>query len=296
MPARRASRKPSGRRSITTICLLVWTPTRPQPKSSSVRRLSRGRLCRWRTSSTPSSGCSAPANGRQGRAILTVVRRAAQGLARLLIDLPELTGLDLAISLGAIVQPAVTAVQATPETEAAILDFLLERVRYVLEQRGSDVRNVRAVTSEDPRELRPLQARRKLDVLPEFTESPEFKQLAVLFKRVRNIAKNFTGDPSAATDGLLNEPSERALVREIEQRGPVIASSVEAGQRLSAGVCRSVAIRSDGGEVLRRHSGDGRRCGRAQCASRADEAARRLDSAVGGCFRNRSRIMRAGPV
>jgi glycyl-tRNA synthetase beta subunit len=85
------------------------------------------------------------------------------------------------------------------------------------------------VTSEDARTLRPLQARRKLDVLPEFTESAEFKQLAVLFKRVRNIAKNFTGDPTAATDGLLNEPSERALLREIEQRGPVIASSVEAG-------------------------------------------------------------------
>ena len=157
------------------------------------------------------------------------LRRAAQGLARLLVDLPELTGLDVAISLDSILKPAVTAWQATPDTEAAILDFLLERVRYVLEQRGSDVRNVRAVTSEDARALRPLQARRKLDVLPEFTESAEFKQLAVLFKRVRNIAKNFSGDLSAATDGLLNEPAERALVLEIEQRGPVIASTVEAG-------------------------------------------------------------------
>ena len=60
----------------------------------------------------------------------------------------------------------------------------------MLEQRGFDVRNVRAVTWEAPEALSPLQARRKLEVLPEFTESADFKQLAMLFKRVRNIARN----------------------------------------------------------------------------------------------------------
>jgi glycyl-tRNA synthetase beta chain len=92
------------------------------------------------------------------------------------------------------------------------------------------VRNVRAVTTGDASELRPLQARRKLEVLPEFTDSDEFKQLAVLFKRVRNIAKNFAGDPAASGDGLLKEPAELALVQEIEQRRPAIASAVASGQ------------------------------------------------------------------
>ena len=41
--------------------------------------------------------------------------------------------------------------------------------------------------------MSPLVAQRKLEVLPEFTESPDFKQLAVLFKRVKNIAKNLDG-------------------------------------------------------------------------------------------------------
>ena len=44
-----------------------------------------------------------------------------------------------------------------------------------------------------PRDISPLQARRKVEVLPEFTESPDFKQLAMLFKRVRNIARNLSG-------------------------------------------------------------------------------------------------------
>ena len=37
--------------------------------------------------------------------------------------------------------------------------------------------------------LVPLTIRRRLDVLPEFPAPAEFKQLAVRFKRVRNIAK-----------------------------------------------------------------------------------------------------------
>jgi glycyl-tRNA synthetase beta chain len=157
------------------------------------------------------------------------LRRAAQGLVRLLIDLPELTGQDLAVSLGTLVDKAKADAMAS-DAETAVYDFLLERARFVLEQRGFDVRNVRAVTSGDARQLQPLQARRKLEVLPEFTESAEFKQLAVLFKRVRNIAKNFTGDASASTDGLLKEPAERALVQEIEQRQPVITTAVTSGQ------------------------------------------------------------------
>jgi glycyl-tRNA synthetase beta chain len=157
------------------------------------------------------------------------LRRAAQGLVRILIDLPGLTGNDLAIPLGSLVAKARLE-EAAAESDAAVYDFLLERVRFVLEQRGFDVRNVRAVTTGDARELRPLQARRKLEVLPEFTDSDEFKQLAVLFKRVRNIAKTFAGDPAAAADGLLKEPAELALVHEIERRQPVIASAVRSGQ------------------------------------------------------------------
>jgi glycyl-tRNA synthetase beta chain len=158
------------------------------------------------------------------------LRRAAQGLVRLLIDLPDITGIDRAVSLGELVGLALAQSGAAADSEPAVYEFLVDRVRYVLEQRGFDVRNVRAVTSGDPRALRPLQARRKLSVLPEFTESPEFRQLALLFKRVRNIAKNFSGDAASSSDGLLNEPAERALVQEIEQRKPIIDASVASGQ------------------------------------------------------------------
>ena len=147
------------------------------------------------------------------------LRRAAQGVARLLVDLPELTGLDLRLALGELVQG---------DADEAFWTFMLDRVRFVLEQRGYDPRNVRAVTHGDVKQLSPLTAKRKLEVLPEFTESADFKQLAVLFKRVKNIAKNL--DPTARDlGGKLTEPAEKALAAEVDRLDPVITSAVTSG-------------------------------------------------------------------
>ena len=166
------------------------------------------------------------------------IRRAAQGIIRILADLPELTGLDVVIPLRTLVERALTQLPAPEnrtEAELALWLFLGERVRSVFEQRGADVRNVRAVTSGAAQALEPLTIRRRLEVLPEFTESPEFKQLATLFKRVRNIAKNLdavdfefaerTGRPLHA----LTEEAELALRDEIARRAPIIRGAVAMG-------------------------------------------------------------------
>jgi glycyl-tRNA synthetase beta chain len=148
------------------------------------------------------------------------LRRAAQGIVRILVDLPELTGLDLRLTLGQLV--------TSQNLDDAFWSFMKDRVRYVLEARGYDTRNVRAVTHAEVTELSPLTAKRKLEVLPEFTESEEFKQLAGLFKRVRNIAKNL--DASAPDlGGTLAEPAEMALASEVDRLQPVIERAVRSG-------------------------------------------------------------------
>jgi glycyl-tRNA synthetase beta chain len=159
------------------------------------------------------------------------LRRAAQGIVRLLVDLPELTGKDLRVTLGDLVQivrPQMT--QPEPGWEDALYEFLVERVRFLLEQRGFDGRNVRAVTWETPARISPLQARRKVETLPEFTESPDFKQLATLFKRVRNIARNLDGAGGELDRSLLRESAETALLHEIDRRQPAIDAAVASGQ------------------------------------------------------------------
>src|SRR5918993_822954 len=117
------------------------------------------------------------------------LRRAAQGMVRILVDLPELTGLDLRLTLGQLVNLPSQAASGRQALDDAFWSFMADRVRFVLEQRGYDTRNVRAVTQGDIKELSPLVAKRKLEVLPEFTETEDFKQLAGLFKRVKNIAR-----------------------------------------------------------------------------------------------------------
>jgi glycyl-tRNA synthetase beta chain len=148
------------------------------------------------------------------------LRRAAQGIVRILVDLPELTGLDLRLTLGQLIQSS--------SVDDAFWSFMADRVRYVLEQRGYDTRNVRAVTSGAVQDLSPLTAKRKLEVLPEFTESADFKQLAVLFKRVKNIARNLD---AAAPDlgGTLAEPAEKALAAEVDRLQPLIEAAVKSG-------------------------------------------------------------------
>ena len=79
-----------------------------------------------------------------------------------------------------------------------------------------------------PRAVSPLVAKRKLETLPEFTESDEFKQLAGLFKRVRNIAKNL--DPAAPDlGGQLTEPAEIALAKEVDRIAPLVEAAVASG-------------------------------------------------------------------
>ena len=140
------------------------------------------------------------------------LRRAAQGIVRILVDLPELTGLDLRLTLGQLVQTKV---------DDAFWSFMTDRVRFVLEQRGYDSRNVRAVTHGDMAAVSPLVAKRKLETLPEFTETEDFKQLAGLFKRVKNIAKNLEAS-APDLQGKLTEPAERALAAEVDRLQPVI--------------------------------------------------------------------------
>jgi glycyl-tRNA synthetase beta subunit len=117
-----------------------------------------------------------------------------------------------------------------------MLSFLSERYQYVLEQRGYDIRNVRAVARlEDS----PVDAKRKLEVLPEFTASPDFQKLAAAFKRVRNIARELPDANATVADmaepalsQLLKEPAEIALLQELERRGPTIDSVLESGENL----------------------------------------------------------------
>jgi glycyl-tRNA synthetase beta chain len=171
------------------------------------------------------------------------LRRQAHGLLKTLMDLEPITGLTGRPSLHGLLGKAAEpfAPDGLPDdAREAMRAFLLDRYRYVLEQRGFDVRNARAVLQEAGFEhLNPADALKRLEVLPEFTDSPDFRKLAVAFKRVKNIAHELPEaeyaaaekhDPPLAT--VLKEPAEMALLQEVERRAPVIDSVLKSGENL----------------------------------------------------------------
>jgi glycyl-tRNA synthetase beta chain len=169
------------------------------------------------------------------------LRRQAHGIFKVLIDLPALTGLSVRFTVAELLVAAQDQFPDSPswlDEKIHMRNFLLERARYVLEQRGFDVRNVRAVFHAGALdELKPSHALKLLEALPEFTASPEFQKLAVAFKRVKNISKELKDIHIPAIHGssgveLLKEPAELALLEELSRRGPVIDSVLESGENL----------------------------------------------------------------
>jgi glycyl-tRNA synthetase beta chain len=173
------------------------------------------------------------------------MRRQAQGLLRVLVDLPELSGLDVSVGLAPLVERTrngFTGERATlaPPAEwiGELTAFLVERLRFLFERRGFAPDEINAVVplgaSLDA--LAPLDLRRRLEALRGMRGSSDFTALAAAFKRVKNIAKD-SGSTSA--DGALaaaagGEPAEAALADEIRQRAPQIKSAAKAGDYASA--------------------------------------------------------------
>jgi glycyl-tRNA synthetase beta chain len=168
------------------------------------------------------------------------LRRAAHGVFKILVDLPDLVGEPIRPLLQPLLDAASDAL-GKPFASwdggqlAALHAFLDDRFAYVLESRGFEARNVRAVTrGRGFDEIRPSDELRKLKVLPEFTDSPDFQQLAVAFKRVRNIARELPRDRYRAVEQGgkpldTTEPAENALLEELARRGPVIDRAVDGG-------------------------------------------------------------------
>jgi glycyl-tRNA synthetase beta chain len=165
------------------------------------------------------------------------LRRQAQGAVKILVDLQELTGINARLTLGPLLARAAEPFGGYGDSEQALLTFISDRLAYLLEQRGFDVRSVRAVMHAGVERVSPLEARRKLEALTHLAGSPALLGVATLLKRVKNITKGInapdvtTGEAGTSGDGrsLLTEPAEQALLAELDTRAPVIRAAAERG-------------------------------------------------------------------
>src|SRR5262245_33095103 len=150
------------------------------------------------------------------------LRRQMHGIVRILMDLPELTGIERELAVGPLADRARQGFGATGAVTDQAAAFAVERVRFALEQRGYPVEIVRAVTAAP--DVAPLRARRLAEALQRMRTSEDFQALAVLFKRVKNIAKELPDVPALDRDAL-NEPAELALLAALDAARPRVESA-----------------------------------------------------------------------
>jgi glycyl-tRNA synthetase beta chain len=149
------------------------------------------------------------------------------GIVRILMDLPELAGVDRELGLKTLVAAASKGLggDGIPVADS-ILAFAQERVHYALEQRGHPVEVARGATAAAG-DVVPLRALRVAAALQRMRGAEDFQALAVLFKRVKNIARELKSHAPLVREAL-TEPAERALLAELDTRRPRIAQAARA--------------------------------------------------------------------
>ena len=159
------------------------------------------------------------------------LRRAAQGVMKILVDGAELLQVDVAVDVDQLVEQAYANYggqlqSADASWKPALFEFLKEREVHVFERRGFRPDEARAVAAFW---RRPYSALRRVEALSQVRHSKEFEALAVLFKRVKNITKGFDGQMTPDIASRLIEPAERGLLREIDSRWPAIETALARG-------------------------------------------------------------------
>jgi glycyl-tRNA synthetase beta chain len=157
------------------------------------------------------------------------LRRHAQGAVKILADLPELTGVDRRVALGPLLEQAGAPFEGYRDASAHVSAFVTDRLAYLLEQRGFDVRSIRAVMHGAASHLSPLEARRKLEALQQMAGSEALQGVAALFKRVKNISKGVAAADLSAVGARLVEPAEVALRDAVVAQTPAIRGAAADG-------------------------------------------------------------------
>jgi glycyl-tRNA synthetase beta chain len=156
------------------------------------------------------------------------LRRAAQGVVKTLVDLPATTGTQRSVDLNALIDRTFAGFGAAlkPDTDAwrgALAEFVAERALHLFERRGFRPDEGRAV--KDHWRV-PLSAFKRVEALAQARQSTDFQTLAILFKRVKNITREFDGELTPARRAALVEPAEAALLQQIDARFPLIEAAV----------------------------------------------------------------------
>jgi len=157
------------------------------------------------------------------------LRRHALGILRMLIEKPLALTIDDALKIAAMSFDGIAAVK--PDL-AAISDFLYDRLRGYLKEKGYSTNEVEAVVSQRPQRLDDIVAR--LEAVRAFAALPQAEALAAANKRITNILKKTDVAIGAVQPELLKEDAERALHEAVAACEPQVQAAFARGDFTTA--------------------------------------------------------------
>jgi glycyl-tRNA synthetase beta chain len=160
------------------------------------------------------------------------LRRAGLGIVKIILEK------KLPLSLADAIAAAAKALhslppkrQVTAEQEKQVLEFLLERAKFVFrEKEGLSYDEVNAVFRAGADDL--VDARKRLDALRAIRKSKNFDPLTVSFKRIRKILEKAaipSGDAQQVEPNLFEAEAERALYASMRAAIPRVNHQKRAG-------------------------------------------------------------------
>jgi glycyl-tRNA synthetase beta chain len=161
------------------------------------------------------------------------LRRAGLGIVKIILE--KKLPLSLADAIAAAAKALYTnppKKQVTPEQEKQVLEFLLERAKFVFrEKEGLNYDEVNAVFRAGADDL--VDARRRLDALRAIRKSKNFEPLTVSFKRIRKILEKAaipTAEAQEVKPDLFESEAERALHTSMHAAIPRVNELKRAGK------------------------------------------------------------------
>jgi glycyl-tRNA synthetase beta chain len=165
------------------------------------------------------------------------LRRAAQGLVKILVDLSALTGLSRKPTLGELIAAAREELGQSVEKGQAdneLRKFLMDRVRHLMQTRGLEYEEIQIVTGHVSR----VETVSTADLfewtreLKRVVGSPTLASAADAHKRATRIVEQewHSIDQSLIAPDLLREPAEVALRDDLNRLSVAMADALDAGR------------------------------------------------------------------
>jgi glycyl-tRNA synthetase beta chain len=161
------------------------------------------------------------------------LRRAALGIVKIILE--KKLPVSLSLAVGAAAKALLTHKPkrgVTPDQETQILDFILDRAKFVFREReGFGYDEVSAVFRAGADDL--VDAQKRLVALKAIRKSKNFEPLAVSFKRIRKILEKANiapGEPRQVNPDLFESPAERELYFAVREAASKVQTHKRAGK------------------------------------------------------------------